>query len=294
MAGGFIKDIVKEIIGPTRPLTEQELKIKRIENTQNEIKVLENKIFKEERDIEGIKFASKIMTMIFTFGGIIGLFQGKWILLLSAIFASAFFSEVFKFARKDTEKKIENLKMKVSSLRKILGENSENIFNKNMSDEDLKNGPVIDADIVTETREEVIESDQYLDSIPEAKLAFDRVDDLSTIIFSIGSHDNELYSLFKPAVEAAERTADLIQQDKNREKMAYKYYNYVEILYKWANDLNGLYSKDVYDSLLTNVKQQAKTALPNLQRKINDEYYKLINPTIIDLESEMEMMSNEL
>lgn len=294
MAGGFIKDIVKEIIGPTRPLTEQELKIKRIENTQNEIKVLENKIFKEERDIEGIKFASKIMTMIFTFGGIIGLFQGKWILLLSAIFASAFFSEVFKFARKDTEKKIENLKMKVSSLRKILGENSENIFNKNMSDEDLKNGPVIDADIVTETREEVIESDQYLDSIPEAKLAFDRVDDLNTIIFSIGSHDNELYSLFKPAVEAAERTADLIQQDKNREKMAYKYYNYVEILYKWANDLNGLYSKDVYDSLLTNVKQQAKTALPNLQRKINDEYYKLINPTIMDLESEMEMMSNEL
>lgn len=297
---GFIKEIIRDILKPARPMTEEERRLARIENTQREIRTLNAKNYKLESDIRGIKFAKKIMLSVIGFGGIVNVFTNfSLIIFLGLMIGYGIIAEVFKFAENDAKAKIEFNKKSIEYLSGNMdafgaAPNHENI-SRNMTDEELKKGPVIDADIITETSEETsTPSDKYLNSIPEAKEAFDRVDELEDIVFSLGSFDNDLYSLFKPAVESATRTVELIQQDKNRETKAYKFYNYVEILYKWANDLEGLYKKGVYSSLLINVKEQAKKALPNLQRKINDEYYKLINPTIMDLESEMEMMSNEL
>jgi len=73
----------------------------------------------------------------------------------------------------------------------------------------------------------------------------------------------------------------------------YLYYNYVETLFDWASNLLELEKNDVYDSLLVNVKSNAQKALPILQAKIDKEYFKLVNPKIMDLEAEMEVMSKE-
>lgn len=130
-------------------------------------------------------------------------------------------------------------------------------------------------------------------TIKEAKEAFDMLNRLEGIITALESHDHEIGVLFRNAYNAADKVADFIRENAAVESRMYLFYNHVDTLHDWAENLLELENNDVYESLLVNVKNNARKALPVLQAKIDKEYFKLVNPKIMDLEAEMEVMSKE-
>ena len=130
-------------------------------------------------------------------------------------------------------------------------------------------------------------------TIKEAKDAFEMLDKLEGTIRALEGHDHEIGILFRNAYQSAVKTADFIRENPSAESKMYLYYNHVDTLYDWAENLLELENNDVYESLLVNVKNNARKALPILQGKIDKEYFKLVNPKIMDLEAEMEVMSKE-
>lgn len=130
--------------------------------------------------------------------------------------------------------------------------------------------------------------------IPEAVKAFRQLEELPDIIKELASHDYETAKLFENSFKSAGKVAQVIQGRKEIENRAYLYYNNVDTLYEWSNNLLDLERKDVYDSLLVNLRAKAQKALPVLQHKFDAEYYRLVNPTIRDLEAEMDVMSKEV
>lgn len=210
-------------------------------------------------------------------------------------------TQIFSFIKRQSKDKLTFIDQEIQYLNGEIGIEDLNSFNKekykdNNSENLIKEKNVYDAEIVEDDEETEVynATSKYSEFVPEAQKAFIELEELNNIIYGIASHDNELYILFRNTYNLANKTADLIKVEKLRENRAYKFYNYVDMLFKWAKELNDLYSKDVYESLLTNLKTEAKSALPILQSKINGEYYKLVNPQIMDLESEMNMMSKEV
>lgn len=154
---------------------------------------------------------------------------------------------------------------------------------------------IVDAEIIEEYPEaqQGPEPTASFGTIKEAQEAYAMMDKLEEIIASLEVHDREVGVLFRNAYEAAAKVADLLSVNPAIESKMYLYYNHVETLHDWAVNLLELENKDVYDSLLVNVKNNARKALPILQAKIDKEYFKLVNPKIMDLEAEMEVMSKE-
>lgn len=130
-------------------------------------------------------------------------------------------------------------------------------------------------------------------TIKEAQEAFKMLDRLEDIITALEGHDHETGILFRNAYASADKAADFIRENPSVESRMYLYYNHVDTLFDWAENLLELERNEVYESLLVNVKNNARKALPVLQAKIDKEYYKLVNPKIMDLEAEMEVMSKE-
>lgn len=130
-------------------------------------------------------------------------------------------------------------------------------------------------------------------TIKEAQETFRMLDNLAEIISALEGHDHEIGILFRNAYDSAQKVAELIRENPANETRMYLYYNHVDTLFDWAENLLELERNDVYESLLVNVKNNARKALPVLQAKIDKEYFKLVNPKIMDLEAEMEVMSKE-
>ncbi len=130
-------------------------------------------------------------------------------------------------------------------------------------------------------------------SVQEAADCYEMLDRLPDIVTELEEHDHEVGPLFRNAYESAAKVSNLLKENPGFEPKMYLYYNNVETLYDWAENLLELERTDVYESLLVNVKSNARKALPVLQAKIDKEYFKIVNPKIMDLEAEMEVMSKE-
>ncbi|MFZ2258221.1 MAG: hypothetical protein WAV55_08835 [Clostridiaceae bacterium] len=130
-------------------------------------------------------------------------------------------------------------------------------------------------------------------TIKEAQVTFEMLDKLEGITQELEGFDHEIGILFQNVYQAALKTADFIRENPTLESRMYLFYNHVDTLHDWAENLLELERNDVYESLLVNVKTNARKALPVLQAKIDREYFKVVNPKIMDLEAEMEVMSKE-
>ncbi len=221
-------------------------------------------------------------------------------------------SAIASIAIESNKKKINEYKREITQLEKEISKLKEQL---NIAESDFNADNFVDAEIIneypddpngengqTETshdenaaqRQTAAQSQaKYSTSIPEAALAYQRLDELKSILPVIGARDNALYVLFKNANDAAEKVRMLIQGDPGKEIRAYLFYNNVETLHKWADGVEDLYQAEVYESLLSNIKNQASVALPVLQEKINKDYYKIVYPDILDIEAEMTVMSKE-
>ena len=130
-------------------------------------------------------------------------------------------------------------------------------------------------------------------TLKEAQATFELLDKLDGITTDLVGYDHEIGTLFQNVYQSALKTADFIRENPALESRVYLFYNHVDTLHDWAENLLELEKTDVYESLLVNVKTNARKALPVLQAKIDKEYFKLVNPKIMDLEAEMEVMSKE-
>lgn len=203
--------------------------------------------------------------------------------------------------------KVEQYEMQIIALEKEIARLKENLDiarsgfdTENFIDAEIINEyPDDDADVTDKTAtgndtfSDTYKGQSYPGSLPEAALAYRKMDEMKEILPVIKEKDYSLYVLFNNAYEAADKVRVFIQNDNSKEGKAYLYYNNVETLHKWADGIRDLYEADVYESLLINIKSQATAALPVLQEKINKDYYKIVYPDIMDIEAEMTVMSKE-
>ena len=270
-------------------------------------KKVENKLMKakkEKRSLESsytnLKSFSKVN------GTIAGLFifynmiRWSWIGILIAIGYQVISDVFIKDRLKNMKRQLELADTEILKLEKSL----ENMYISGDTDptyqSERSKKPYVDAEIIREyTDEDVADEEEATPEMPsqgsiqEAQQAFDMLDQLGDIIMDLKSHDPAIGALFDNTYQSARKVADFMGQTMANQTKLYLYYNYVETLFDWASNLLELEENDVYDSLLVNVKSNAQKALPILQAKINKEYFKLVNPKIMDLEAEMEVMSKE-
>ena len=270
-------------------------------------KKVENKLMKakkEKRSLESsytnLKSFSKVN------GTIAGLFifynmiRWSWIGILIAIGYQVISDVFIKDRLKNMKRQLELADTEILKLEKSL----ENMYISGDTDptyqSERSKKPYVDAEIIREyTDEDVADEEEATPEMPsqgsiqEAQQAFDMLDQLGDIILDLKSHDPAIGALFDNTYQSARKVADFMSQTMANQTKLYLYYNYVETLFDWASNLLELEENDVYDSLLVNVKSNAQKALPILQAKIDKEYFKLVNPKIMDLEAEMEVMSKE-
>lgn len=270
-------------------------------------KKVENKLMKakkEKRSLESsytnLKSFSKVN------GTIAGLFifynmiRWSWIGILIAIGYQVISDVFIKDRLKNMKRQLELADTEILKLEKSL----ENMYISGDTDptyqSERSKKPYVDAEIIREyTDEDVADEEEATPEMPsqgsiqEAQQAFDMLDQLGDIILDLKSHDPAIGALFDNTYQSARKVADFMGQTMANQTKLYLYYNYVETLFDWASNLLELEENDVYDSLLVNVKSNAQKALPILQAKIDKEYFKLVNPKIMDLEAEMEVMSKE-
>lgn len=270
-------------------------------------KKVENKLMKakkEKRSLESsytnLKSFSKVN------GTIAGLFifynmiRWSWIGILIAIGYQVISDVFIKDRLKNMKRQLELADTEILKLEKSL----ENMYISGDTDptyqSERSKKPYVDAEIIREyTDEDVADEEEATPEMPsqgsiqEAQQAFDMLDQLGDIIMDLKSHDPAIGALFDNTYQSARKVADFMGQTMANQTKLYLYYNYVETLFDWASNLLELEENDVYDSLLVNVKSNAQKALPILQAKIDKEYFKLVNPKIMDLEAEMEVMSKE-
>lgn len=276
---------------------------------ENEIMAIEKENVSIERQLSEIKrrknlfgSASGILFMIMFF-----IFHSLW----GAIITSAAVSMISDYMLKDRAAVLKNRlregnavlktkRLKLEELNRMLS-SSEKEYSRDF-------GKYVEADFSEENEEEKKHGmgdatasevkdelrDRYPDSTPEARIAYKNLETVSEKLPELEKYDAETAGLFRGVFESAMKTAKFIHGQPEKEGRAYLFYNHVETLEKWCSGILELEEKDVYDSLLVNVKSKAKEALPVLQEKINKEYYRFVNPDIADLESEMTVMSKEV
>lgn len=194
--------------------------------------------------------------------------------------------------------RLERKRVELADVRKAL-EQKETGYFENISEEKIEKDFVVeDVDktkaVPKDVPKEDTGEDRYPGSTKEAIVAYVNLEKISEMLPELAEHDQSTSKLFQDVFDAAMKTAKLIHGDKDKENRGFIFYNQVETLEKWLRGVLDLEKKEVYDSLLKNVKEKAKLALPKLQEKINKEYFKFINPDIMDLESEMTVMSKEV
>ena len=298
MKSNWIKDMLQTLgIELDLGFDKESLKRKKIEN-----KLVKAK--KEKRSLESSY--SNLRSFSKVNGTIAGLFifynmiRWSWIGILVAI-GYQVISEVFiKERLKNMKKQLEFSETEILKLEKSL----ETMYISGTTDTAYQSEgspkPYVDAEIIREySNEDEQEEEEATPEMPsqgsiqEAQEALDMLDQLGDIILNLKSHDPVIGALFDNTYQSARKVADFMGQTMANQTKLYLYYNYVETLFDWASNLLELEENDVYESLLVNVKSNAQKALPVLQAKIDKEYFKLVNPKIMDLEAEMEVMSKE-
>ena len=270
-------------------------------------KKVENKLMKarkEKRSLESsysnLKSFSKVngtIAGLFIFYNII---RWSWIGILIAIGYQVISDVFIKDRLKNMKKQLELADTEILKLEQSL----ENMYISGDTDpayqSERSKKTYVDAEIIREYKDEdEIDAEEATPEMPsqgsiqEAQQAFEMLDQLGDIILDLKSHDPAIGALFDNTYQSARKVADFMGQTMANQTKLYLYYNYVETLFDWASNLLELEENDVYDSLLVNVKSNAQKALPILQAKIDKEYFKLVNPKIMDLEAEMEVMSKE-
>lgn len=291
-----------------------------IREIENEIAQLQYKLDKEELDLMKVKRRSNFLNSLSGISFLFGLFilHSFW----GAVIASAIISSIansehsrkieLKNSLSSGKARLERKKIQLAELRRTLGHNSSQYF-ENINEEDMtkeykevyvnnkdnredtpaENSPETIAEEAS--KEEVIEgADRYPGSTIEAIKAYVNLEKISEMLPKLRDHDNITAQYLQDAFDSAMKVAKFIHGDMGKENRGFIFYNQVETLEKWTRGILELESKDVYDSLLVNVKEKVKIAVPKLQEKINKEYYKFVNPDIMDLESEMTVMSKEV
>ncbi|NLB23137.1 MAG: hypothetical protein GX833_07755 [Clostridium sp.] len=298
MKSNWIKDMLQTLgVELNLGFNKETLQRKKVEN-----KLMKAK--KEKRSLESsytnLKSFSKVN------GTIAGLFifynmiRWSWIGILIAIGYQVISDVFIKDRLKNMKRQLELADTEILKLEKSL----ENMYISGDTDptyqSERSKKPYVDAEIIREyTDEDVADEEEATPEMPsqgsiqEAQQAFDMLDQLGDIIMDLKSHDPAIGALFDNTYQSARKVADFMGQTMANQTKLYLYYNYVETLFDWASNLLELEENDVYDSLLVNVKSNAQKALPILQAKIDKEYFKLVNPKIMDLEAEMEVMSKE-
>lgn len=298
MKSNWIKDMLQTLgMQLDLGLNKEDLKVKKTEN-------MLAKLTKEKRSLENsydnLKSFSKINGTIAGLFIVYNVIRFSWIGIMIAIGYSAISDVFIKDRLKSMKKRIQIWDTEILSLQTSL----EEMRLSGTTDQSYKGEgsakPYVDAEII----EEYPDTDQVDEEAPqpetpshgtiqEAQQAFDMLDQLDGIISSLELHDREIGSLFRNTYQSARKVSNFMGQNPANQTKLYLYYNHVETLYDWAENLLELENNDVYESLLVNVKNNARKALPILQAKIDKEYFKLVNPRIMDLEAEMEVMSKE-
>lgn len=262
---------------------------------ESRIDNLEKKIAKENRSSRTLKTMMGSNLAI----TILGFFIFSHFLPNLAFLAWIYFifsGSVFGLGVNNSKERIKEYKREIEKLEKKLKDLNDrpdistSPYDLEPKDTGTESGDDTFIDAETERAEAIA---KYKNSIREAALTYGRMDMLKDITDEIKNKDQGLGALFDNAYMAALKVRQLIEGDKDKENKAFMFYNHVETLHKWGVGVYNLFDAEVYDSLLTNIRSQAEKAIPVLQEKINAEYYKLVYPSIMDIEAEMEVMSKE-
>lgn len=299
MKDNWVKDIVETVVlgsvgERARESYEKNRRQMQIRKRQNEVATLRKEIHghqdalafwkgigKYEGLVQGILFFS----MIFDFS--------LWKFFLLIGFSGVF--EAVKSAGKNYAKRKIRQKEDEISLIEAEIRQSESILQDGVVG---PSGAYVEANVVESEKEMEEEEVQQTGSrrplIAEAVKGYQQLNEMEDLCIELTNRDHSLGQLFNNAYTSAYKVGELIYEKPDLENRAYRFFANVNTLHGWAEDLVELQKKGVYDTLLVNVRDKATKALPVLQRKFDDEYLRLVSPTLRDLEAEMDVMSKEV
>ena len=298
MKSNWIKDMLQTLgVELDLGLTKEELKLKKTENMLVKLTKERNAL---ERSFDNLKSFSRINSTLAGLFVVYNFIRFSWVGILVAIGYSVISEGFIKDKLKSMTKRIKVWDGEILSLQATVDQLK--LGNADQGSNGAQKA-YVDAEIIQEypnqdeaepaAEAESAATQTAQGTIQEARQAFAMLEKLDGIIFALENHDREIGSLFRNTYQSAMKVADFMKQNAANETKLYLFYNHVETLHDWSEGLLELENNDVYDSLLVNVKTNARKALPILQAKIDKEYFKLVNPMIMDLEAEMEVMSKE-
>lgn len=283
-------------IGIDIPATREDARLKKSKNMLAKLSKEKRSMEESHETLKTLKKVNGVVSgLIIAFNAINFSFFGLFAAIAYNVISNSFLENRLKIVKR----RIKEWDQDILGLESTIEEQMAQVA----SEKNTVNGTrYVDAEIINEYPnqdtaetggEEPKEEPARKATVKEAADSYQMLDKLSGIVIELESHDHEVGTLFRNAYQSAEKVAGLLQENPGFEPKMYLYYNNVETLYDWAENLLELEKNDVYESLLVNVKTNARKALPVLQAKIDKEYYKIVNPKIMDLEAEMEVMSKE-
>lgn len=298
MNSNWIKDMLQTLgIGSDIPKTPQDARLKKSQS-------MLTKLSKEKRSMEDsyetLKTVRKVngvvSGLIIAFNAINFSFFGLFAAIAYNVISSSFIENRIKIMKrriKEWDKDILSLESTIEDQMAQVASEKNTVGGTRYVDAEIINEYPNQDRTASNSEEPAEEEPVRKASVQEAADCYEMLDRLPDIVTELEEHDHEVGPLFRNAYESAAKVSNLLKENPGFEPKMYLYYNNVETLYDWAENLLELERTDVYESLLVNVKSNARKALPVLQAKIDKEYFKIVNPKIMDLEAEMEVMSKE-
>ncbi|PKK39511.1 hypothetical protein ABB02_01225 [Clostridiaceae bacterium JG1575] len=300
MRSNWLQDMLKTL-GLGQRVPEETIE-RRLEKTKYKMTLLKREIRSLEKRLLNLKTLIKINSSV---SGLVILFnfiRFSW----TGIFLAIGYNVVSNIILNSRKTHLKQSMDHSEEDMKALAESLEEMLARQVTPTDpVPEDSYVDAEIIEENvaQESVQEPSQKAGSFGnssdpfgvfnEAQVAYARLEELRPMVREMEQHDREMAVLFQNAWQSAVKVGNYIKDDREKEGRSFRFFNQVETLYEWTQGLLDLERSEVYDSLMVNVKANAQKALPVLQAKIDNEYYKLINPKIMDLEAEMEVMSKE-
>ena len=298
MNSNWIKDMLQTLgIGSDIPKTPQDARLKKSQS-------MLTKLSKEKRSMEDSYETLKtvrrvngvVSGLIIAFNAINFSFFGLFAAIAYNVISSSFIENRIKIMKrriKEWDKDILSLESTIEDQMAQVASEKNTVGGTRYVDAEIINEYPNQDRTASNSEEPAEEEPVRKASVQEAADCYEMLDRLPDIVTELEEHDHEVGPLFRNAYESAAKVSNLLKENPGFEPKMYLYYNNVETLYDWAENLLELERTDVYESLLVNVKSNARKALPVLQAKIDKEYFKIVNPKIMDLEAEMEVMSKE-
>lgn len=297
MNSNWIKDMLQTLgIGVDKPATPEDARLKKSQNMLAKLSKEKRSMEESHETLKTVKKVNGVISgLIIAFNAIYFSFFGLFAAIAYSVISNSFLENRIKIMKR----RIKEWDKDILGLETTIEEQMAQMA----SEKNTVNGtPYVDAQIINEfpNQDKVQDAEQEPRGEPvrratvkEAENSYQMLEKLPEIVSQLESHDHEVGTLFRNAYQSAAKVADLLVENPEFEPKMYLFYNNVERLYDWAENLLELERNNVYESLLVNVKGNARKALPVLQAKIDKEYFKIVNPKIMDLEAEMEVMSKE-